>query len=145
MDTVEGLLNEKGRDVVSVAPDLSVLDLARLLNERRIGAVVVLEGGALVGIVTERDILNKVVAAARDPVRTTVRDVMSTNLVVVAPKTPVREAMAIMTESRHRHLPVLCGQELCGIISIGDCNRYNSRGQEFTLRYLEEYIRGEYR
>jgi len=145
MDTVEGLLNEKGREVVSVAPGQTVLELAQLLNRRRIGAVVVLEDGALVGIVTERDILNKVVAVGSDPAGTSVRDIMSTNLVVVAPQTPVREAMAIMTESRHRHLPVLCGQDLCGIISIGDLNRWQSRGQEFTLQYLEQYIRGEYR
>lgn len=145
METVKLLLDEKGGEVVSVSPDTPVNELARLMDARKIGAVMVLQDGVPVGIVTERDILTKVVAAGEDPATTLARDIMSTHLVVVSPDTALREAMAILTERRHRHLPVLQGGQLCGIISIGDLNRWHSRDQAFTLKYLEQYIRGEYR
>ncbi len=145
MDTVEVLLREKGREVVSASPGASVLELARLMNERRIGSVLILEGTTLVGIVTERDLLTKVVAQGRDPAALRVREIMTTDVVVVEAGTPVGQAMRTMNERRCRHLPVMRGREVAGIISIGDCNRWYSRDQEYTVRHLTDYIQGNYR
>lgn len=145
MDTVEVLLREKGREVVSTSPEATVLELARLMNERRIGSVLVLKAGTLVGIVTERDLLTKVVALARDAASLRVRDIMTTDVVVVETGTPIGAAMRTMTERRCRHLPVMKGREVVGIVSIGDCNRWSSRDQEYTVRHLTDYIQGNYR
>ncbi len=146
METVDLLLKEKGRDVVSASPEASALELARLMNERYIGAVLVVEKGAVIGIVTERDLLTKVVAQGRNASEVKVAEIMSKDVVFVEPGTPIKEAMAIMTELRHRHLPVVCPKEgICGIISIGDCNRWHSKNQEYTLLHLTDYIQGKYK
>ena len=146
METVDLLLKEKGSNVVSTGPGTSVLEVARLMNEKRIGAVLVVENDAVAGILTERDLLTKVVANGANPAEIQVREIMSKDVVFVEPGTPIKEAMAIMTELRHRHLPVVCPKRgICGMISIGDCNRWHSKNQEYTLLHLTDYIQGKYR
>ncbi len=146
METVDLLLKEKGSNVVSTGPGTSVLEVARLMNEKRIGAVLVVENDAVAGILTERDLLTKVVANGANPAEIQVREIMSKDVLFVEPGTPIKEAMAIMTELRHRHLPVVCPKRgICGMISIGDCNRWHSKNQEYTLLHLTDYIQGKYR
>jgi CBS domain-containing protein len=140
MATVRDLLAHKGREVVSVAPSANVLDAARLMNERSLGSLVVLEGGELAGIVTERDILRKVVALGQAPVGTTVRSVMSSPVVTCVPETSLEECAALMTTRRIRHLPVADASGLQGMISIGDVLAFQVRDQESTIQYLNSYM-----
>lgn len=144
MDRVERLLAEKGREVVTVAPEATVHDAVKTMTERHIGALVVEREGVPVGMFTERDVLTKIVLACRDPRQCKVEEVMSTDVVFVTPETPIREAMAIMTTRRHRHLPVMEGKNLAGLVSIGDCTRWVSRDQDFTIKHLIHYISDRY-
>jgi CBS domain-containing protein len=144
MERVERLLQEKGREVFSVAPETSVWEAASAMAERRIGAVLVLQEGRIAGLFSERDLLARVVLKGLDPRETPVGSVMSTDLVVVTPDTPVHEAMAVMTERRCRHLPVMDGQTLAGLVSIGDCTRWVSRDQHVTIQHLTDYIHQKY-
>ncbi len=144
MDRVERLLAEKGREVVTVAPGATVHEAVKTMTDRHIGALVVVQDGVPVGMFTERDVLTKIVLACRDPRQCKVEEVMSTDVVFVTPETPIREAMAIMTTRRHRHLPVMEGKILAGLISIGDCTRWVSRDQDFTIKHLIHYISDRY-
>src|SRR2546429_9732897 len=120
MPTVQDILARKGSDVVSVRPGETVLKAAELMSERGVGGLVVTEGGRLVGIFTERDILRRVGAPRRDPAATKVADVMTTRVTACAPATPVEECAAMMTGKRIRHLPVVTERGLAGVITIGD-------------------------
>jgi CBS domain-containing protein len=114
------------------------------MNDNRIGGLLVLSGGAPVGIFTERDVLVRVVAEGRDPEGTLVGEVMSANLAVVGPDTTVEEAMAICTDKRCRHLPVMDGDELLGLISSGDLTLWVTKIQSAEIQDLVRYIRGEH-
>jgi CBS domain-containing protein len=144
MDRVERLLAEKGREVVTVSPGATVYDAVKTMTDRHIGALVVEKDGVPVGMFTERDVLTKIVLSCRDPRQCKVEEVMSTDVVFVTPETPIREAMAIMTTRRHRHLPVMEGNTLAGLVSIGDCTRWVSRDQDFTIKHLIHYISDRY-
>ncbi|MBK9032299.1 MAG: CBS domain-containing protein [Myxococcales bacterium] len=111
-----------------------------LMNEREIGSVLVFEGTRLVGIFTERDVLVRVVGERRDPTTLLVGEVMSTELNVVEPSTTVEEAMAIMTARRHRHLPVVDGDQVVGLVSAGDLTRWVIRDQQRSIYDLTDYI-----
>ena len=143
MAHVRDLLAIKGRQVFSVGPDATVLDAALLMNEHRIGSLVVMDGGDVVGIITERDILQRVVVHRRDPATTGLRDVMTTEVVCCEPGTPIEEARSVLKHRRIRHLPV-CGDAdgLVGLISIGDLNAYHADDRERTIHVLQEYIHG---
>ncbi len=141
MPTVEAILERKGRQVHSISHDATVLEAARRMNEHRIGALVVVREGKVVGIFTERDVLNRVVAAQRDPATTRVDEVMSSPVACCSPQTTRAECRHVMRERRIRHLPVVDDDgKLVGIISIGDINADEGAEQQQTIRYLYEYM-----
>ncbi|MGA9752348.1 MAG: CBS domain-containing protein [Acidobacteriota bacterium] len=144
MDTVKRILEEKGTEVFSVSPETTVMDAAHLMSEHRIGAVLIMAAGHVRGIFSERDLLQRVLLRGSNSESLPVSEVMSTDMVYVTPDTPVREAMAVMTERRCRHLPVMEEGRLCGMVSIGDCTRWVSRDQDFTIRHLTDYIANKY-
>jgi CBS domain-containing protein len=127
-----------------VDPEDSVLDAVRKMNCEHVGAVLVCIDGRMVGIFTERDVLCRVLDAGRDPGATSVADVMTSEVVTVGPKTDVRDAMAVITERRTRHLPVVDGDDLKGVVSIGDLTRWVSRSQEGHIQHLMNFITGKY-
>jgi CBS domain-containing protein len=143
MATVREILAVKGSQVLTVGPDATVLDAALLMNEHKIGSLLVMSGGYLLGIITERDILQRVVVSRRDPGQTTVVDVMTTELVCCQPHTSLEEARGVMKNRRIRHLPVVDeSRHLHGLISIGDLNAHQAHDHERTIHILEEYIHG---
>jgi CBS domain-containing protein len=143
-DTLEKVLIGKGAVLHSVAPEATVLDAVRKMNEERIGALLVCVSGEMVGIFTERDVLCRVVDAGRDPAATKVVDVMTCEVVTVGSATKVAEAMAVITERRIRHLPVIDDGELKGLVSSGDLTRWVSRNQEGHIQDLMNFITGKY-
>lgn len=143
MTTVREILATKGTNVLSVGPDATVLDAALLMNEHKIGSLVVMEGRSVCGIITERDILRRIVVPRLDPSTTAVRDVMTTEVVCCELGTSAEEAKGVMKNRRIRHLPV-CNErrEVCGLISIGDLNSHDASNHERTIHLLQEYIQG---
>lgn len=143
MITVRELLAAKGSQILSIGPDASVLDAALLMNEHKVGCVVVLDAGALAGIFTERDVMRRVVAERRDPATTRICDVMSCEVVCCRPETTMEEASGVLKNRRIRHLPVADDERrLLGLISIGDLNARQAHEQEHTIHVLQEYING---
>ncbi|MCI0458830.1 MAG: CBS domain-containing protein [Gemmataceae bacterium] len=143
MATVRDILAVKGSEVSSIGPQATIYEAAVKMNERKIGSLAVLRDGQLAGIITERDILQRVVAERRDPSTTTVADVMTGEVVCCRPHTTVEEARGVLKNRRIRHLPVLDEQgNLRGMISIGDLNAHEANSQERTIHLLHEYIYG---
>jgi CBS domain-containing protein len=142
MPTVDDILKLKGRSVATIDRDRTVLDAAQEMNDRRIGSLVVTEGSKVVGIFTERDILIRVVAARRDPERTKVRDVMTAPILFCRPETDLRECKQLVTGRHIRHIPILQGGELVGLITSGDILARESFDQEEAIEHLCEYIHG---
>jgi len=142
MATVQSVLDRKGSQVVTIDVAETVLAAAKLMNERSIGGLVVLDGGQVAGMFTERDILRRVVAAQRDPARTPVGDVMTTQVAFCRRDTLLDDCRAVMTERRIRHLPVMDDQCVCGIVTIGDLTAHEVTDREATIQYLNEYIFG---
>jgi len=141
MSTVQRILAEKERgSVVTVSPEASVLEAARLMNHHRIGSVVVTIDGRLVGIFTERDVLQRVVAEQRDPASTAVAQVMTTYVACATPETTLNELRSVIREKRIRHIPVIAEGKVAGMVSIGDLNRAESEVQQQTIEYLERYM-----
>lgn len=143
MQSVRELIANKGGTVHSVPITATVLDAARVMNEVRIGAVVVLDEGVMVGILTERDILTRVVAAEQDPSRTFVPQVMTREVLTCEPETRIGEARHVMRERRVRHLPVVEQGKLLGMLSIGDLNLVENETLVATIRHMEAYISGD--
>ncbi len=135
------LLRRKGGQVFSVCPDVSVLDAVNEMNRHRVGAVVVLSGGAIAGIFTERDVLLRVLGV-RDPRVTLVSEVMTREVITVTPAATVEEVAAIFTEKRCRHLPVVDQGRLAGLISIGDISRWVAANDHAEAESLKGYIAG---
>ncbi|MPZ47009.1 MAG: CBS domain-containing protein [Betaproteobacteria bacterium] len=142
MKTVRQLLDTKGAEVISVAPDSNVLDALKLMARREIGAVLVVEGARLVGIMSERDYARKVILKGKSSQDTKVREIMTERVMYARPDQTVPELMALMTNKRVRHLPVLEGDRLVGVLSIGDLVKETISEQEFIIRQLENYIHG---
>jgi CBS domain-containing protein len=142
MATVGKLLEKKGHQVWSVPPDATVYDALRLLAERDIGALLVIKGEDLVGILSERDYARKVILQGKASMHTRVDEIMTARVLVVTPENSLQEAMAIMTEKHLRHLPVVEGQKVIGLISIGDLVKEIIAGQKFLIEQLESYISG---
>jgi CBS domain-containing protein len=143
MATVGDILAVKGPHVLSIGPDATVLDAATLMNERKIGSLVVLDGGRLIGIITERDMLQRVLVPRRDPAETPVSEVMTTEVICCHPHTTIEEARGVLKNRRIRHLPVLdVNERLLGLISIGDLNAHEAHDHERTIFVLEQYIYG---
>lgn len=138
------ILEKKGREVHSIDPEVTVSEAVKAMNDHHIGALLVVAGGRPAGMFTERDVLVRVVAADRDPATTSVAEVMTRDLLVVGSETTVEEAMAVCTQKRCRHLPVMEGDEVLGMISNGDLSRWVSESQGTEIKELFRYIRGEY-
>lgn len=143
MAQVCDLLLRKGGHVLTIGPTASVLQAALIMNEHRIGSLVVVDEGRVVGMFTERDVLQRVVAERLDPEATQVGDVMTTSVVCCSPDTTLDEARGVMRDRRIRHLPVAdANGQLVGLISIGDLNAHLQAAQEQTVFLLTEYIQG---
>ncbi len=143
MSNVAAILRRKGPNVVAISPHVSVLEAARLMNQHRIGAVVVTapdEERRVVGILTERDILTRLVAGQRDPRTTTVEQLMTRNVLCCSPASTFAELRQLMHERRIRHVPVRDETGLCGLVSIGDLNVAEADGMSATIACLEQYI-----
>jgi CBS domain-containing protein len=140
MNTVKDLLDDKGYQLFSLSPDDTVYDAISLMAERSVGALLVLEGRKLVGILSERDYARKVILQGRRSQDTPVSDIMTTEVVCVSRDRTVEQCMALMTDKRIRHLPVVEGGEVLGIISIGDVVRAVILEKQFLIDQLERYI-----
>lgn len=140
MATVADILKKKGNTVYSVGCSEPVLDAARVMNERHIGALVVIRDGKVVGIFTERDILTRVVAQEKEPSKIHVEEVMSSPVACCTSETPRAECRRVMRTRRIRHLPVVDDGQLKGIVSIGDLVEDSEADQQETIQYLYEYM-----
>ena len=140
MLTVRELLAKKGSEVWSVSPDATVYDALQLMAARNVGAVLVLDDGELVGILSERDYARQVILKGKASRDTPVRDIMTTSVVSVSPDRTIDDCMALMTERRIRHLPVLKSDVLLGVLSIGDVVKAVISEKEFHIEQLESYI-----
>lgn len=142
MTTMQDLLDNKGRDVWSIAPGDVVFDAIKLMAERGIGALPVIDAGRLVGIVSERDYARKVILQGRSSKETAVRDIMTTQVFCVTATDSIDVAMTLMTEKRIRHLPIVEGGRVVGMVSIGDVVRSIIAEKDFVIGQLESYIAG---
>jgi len=144
MTSVVHILRSKPEQTVyTIAPTAAVFDAISLMAEKRIGALVVTEGEQVVGIITERDYARKIILMARSSKETPVRDIMTSSVMYVGPDQTSQECMVLMTENRLRHLPVMDGGKLIGLISIGDLVKDIISEQKFIIEQLEHYITGE--
>lgn len=137
---ISALLDRKGSTVHTVSPTLTIAAAVEEMNRHRIGSIVVIEDNRLVGIFTERDVLRRVVGDGLDPKIMRVADVMTTNLVTVTPETSVEETMHIFADKRCRHLPVMSGGRMVGLISIGDISRWVADMNRAEAEHLKTYI-----
>lgn len=144
IETIASILKNKGREIWSVAPDETVYDAIALMAEKRVGAVLVVSQGKLVGIVSERDYARKVILQGRSSKETEVRQIMTSSLVTVTSDDTVDECMRVMTQHRIRHLPVLDNGALAGIVSIGDLVNAVISDQAHTIHQLHTYIGSNY-
>ena len=142
--TVGSVLRGKDRKVISIAPEASVYDAIALMAESSIGSVIVVSDGMLVGIMSERDYARKVVLQSRSSKDTQVSDIMTTPVLTVSPVHTVEDCMRLMTDKRIRHLPVVEGATIVGVVSIGDLVRSVISIQGETIQYLQQYIGGHY-
>ncbi|HEY7178315.1 MAG TPA: CBS domain-containing protein [Gaiella sp.] len=143
MAHVSDILDAKGREVLAIDGSATVLDAVKAMVGGNVGALIVTEGGKLAGIVTERDYLRRVTVEGRDERTTPVREIMSAPFVYVSPEATIDECMAIMTERRFRHLPVLGDdRELVGVVSIGDVVKFQSQERGSQIKFLTEFIQG---
>ncbi|MCH8304480.1 MAG: CBS domain-containing protein [Candidatus Marinimicrobia bacterium] len=143
MKSVKQILQGKESEVWKVTPDTTVFDALELMAEKNIGALLVLEADKLIGIFSERDYARKVILKGKASRNTHIKEIMSTKVHYVGLEQTIEECMALMTDKRIRHLPVLAGDELLGIISIGDVVKAIISEQEITIHWLEKYISGE--
>ncbi|MCH7549664.1 MAG: CBS domain-containing protein [Candidatus Krumholzibacteriota bacterium] len=142
MVVVRQLLENKGPEIHSISPDASVYTSLMLMAEKRIGALLVIENEELVGVISERDYARKVILRGKSSKETSVREIMSSKVFYVGPDHRIEECMALMTEKSIRHLPVLEGGELMGVVSIGDIIKAVISEQEFIIDQLEQFIMG---
>jgi CBS domain-containing protein len=142
--TVSRILERKGSSVWSIAPEAMVYDAIKMMAQRNVGALVVLEDQQLIGIISERDYTRKVILQGKSSKETSVREIMTKELVTAEPKDNIAECMRVMTERRVRHLPVLEGTKVIGIVSIGDLLKWFISEQDAAIDHLEKYITGSY-
>jgi CBS domain-containing protein len=142
--TIDAILAQKTREIWTTAPDATVYDAVALMAEKNVGALLVMEGEKLVGIVSERDYSRKVMLRGKRSRETFVREIMSTALTTVDPGETVEDCLRFMTDKRIRHLPVVADGRLRGVISIGDLVKQVISAQSATLEQLKNYISGGY-
>jgi CBS domain-containing protein len=141
METAASLLKHKGGGIYSVDPDAPVLEAIRLMAEHSVGALLVMQGQKLIGVVSERDYARKVILRGFASSETPVRQIMSSPVLTIQPDKSVRDCMKVMSEKRIRHLPVVDGERVLGVLSIGDLVRAVLEEQQQTIEELERYIR----
>lgn len=142
MKVVKDVLQAKGHQVWSITPDATVYDALTLMAEKNVGALVVLEGGRVVGIISERDYARKVILKGKASKDLQVREIMTHRVVCVRPEQTMAECMVLMTDKHIRHLPVLVDDRLAGLVSIGDVVKAIIAEKEFIIEQLESYITG---
>lgn len=140
MKTVKDIIDRKGATFLSVTPEVPIVEVARMMAEYGIGSLLVMRGDTLLGLVTERDVAYKLVCVGKSPLETSAGDIMSAHILCVTPENTVEECMALMTEKRVRHLPVLVDGRISGIVSIGDAVKAYIAEQQFIIEQLENYI-----
>ena len=140
MSQVSEILSDKGRNVLEIEAGATVREAVRAMVDANVGSLLVTSSGDVVGIVTERDYLRRVALEGRTDDDTTVGEIMTAPLVVVGPDTSIDECMAVMTDRRIRHLPVVEDGKVVGLVSIGDLVKFKSRQQSFEIQYLTDYI-----
>jgi CBS domain-containing protein len=143
-DPVSFILRKKGTDVWSVPSDATVYDAMKMMADRDVGALLIIDGSQFVGVVSERDYARKVILQGRSSKDTSVRDIATETLITISPECSVDQAMRIITTNRIRHLPVVCDGKVHGMISIGDLVQWISFAQDQTIEQLEHYIEGKY-
>ena len=142
--TIDVILSQKGADIYSISPDATVYEAIEMMDKKNVGALLVLGGDKLLGMISERDYTRKVVLRGKRSRETQVHEIMSSNLTVTHPHEPVENCLRLMTEKRIRHLPVVEGEKLLGVISIGDLVKWVISCQSATIAHLENYISGGY-
>ncbi len=142
MKLVRHLLDVKGSDIVTIDEGASVFDAVKMMADRSIGSLLVMEGNDLKGIVTERDYARKVILKGRSPGTARVGEIMTTRLITATPEQTVNDCMTLMTEKRIRHLPIVANDRVCGVISIGDLVQAIISDQQEAIEHLENYISG---
>ena len=140
MASVKQILQGKGHDVWSIGPEASVYDAIEMMADKEVGALTIVDGDSLVGVVTERDYARKVILQGRSSKDTKIKDIMTSRVAYARPEQSVEECMGMMTEKRIRHLPVMDGDKLLGIISIGDLVKAIIAEQQHVIEQLEQYI-----
>ncbi len=142
MKTVKEILQTKGHDVLSITPDTTVYEALKIMADKNVGALVVLNGETVAGLLSERDYARKVILHGKSSREMQVREIMTSKVYYMRPEQSLQDCMAQMTDKRVRHLPVLEGDRLVGIISIGDVVKEIIADQESTIKLLENYITG---
>jgi CBS domain-containing protein len=142
MKTVKQILQSKTLGILSVSPDATVYDALKLMAEKEVGALLVMKGEQLVGIISERDYARKVILHGKSSKDIRVSEIMTSKIVYVSTAQTVDECMALMTDKRIRHLPVYEGKQLVGVVSIGDLVKEAISEREYIIKQLESYIRG---
>ncbi len=145
MKLVKHILEKKGNQIYSVSPDDTMYDALKLMADKGIGALVVMKGEALIGIVSERDYARKVILKGKTSKETKVSEIMTDTVICVSPETGVEECMAVLSEKRIRHLPVEDKGKLVGVISIGDIVKAVIEEKKFEIDQLISYIQGDYK
>ena len=140
MNQLAEILDEKGDGVLKIDADATIFEAVKRMVEANVGSLLVTDGGEIVGIVTERDYLRRVAGEGPTGDEVTVGEIMSSPLIVVSPETTIDECMALMTDRRIRHVPVVEGGDVVGIVSIGDVVKFKSKQQSFEIQYLTDYI-----
>ncbi|AEI14011.1 putative signal transduction protein with CBS domains [Flexistipes sinusarabici DSM 4947] len=143
MSTVKDILSKKESQVYTVSPEKTVFEALKIMSDEDIGALIVTEGDNVKGIFSERDYARKVILKGKSSKDLKVSDIMTTDVLFVTPKNTVEECMALMTEKRIRHLPVLENKKLTGLVSIGDIVKQVISDHKFTIKELEKYISGD--
>lgn len=142
--TLNAVLNHKGNKIWAISPEATVFDAIHMMADKNVGALPVLENGSLIGIVSERDYTRKVALKGKASKQTRVREIMFSPVISASLDHTVEEGLRMMTENRVRHLPVVNGEQLAGIVSIGDLVNWTISAQTATISHLESYISGQY-
>ena len=142
--TIDAILAQKGTEIFSVSPEATVFEAVEIMATKNVGALLVIQDGKLAGLISERDYTRKVMLRGKRSRETQVREIMSTELTVVSPREPVENCLRMMTDKRVRHLPVLEGDTIRGVISIGDLVKWVIATQSAAIAHLEMYISGGY-
>ena len=142
--TIDAILAQKGSEIFSITPEATVFEAVELMANKNVGALLVIQNERLVGLISERDYTRKVMLRGKRSRETQVHEIMSSDLTVVSPREPVENCLRMMTDKRVRHLPVLDGETIRGVISIGDLVKWVIATQSAAIAHLEMYISGGY-